>query len=234
MARRKSVALTDAELRIMRVLWDRERATVGEVVDGIDEPSKPAYTTETMKYYVDFAAKSGFEYMLVDAGWSDPKDITKMNGRVDIPGLVTYARAKGVKVWIWLSYRGVDSQMEEAFPLYEKWGVAGMKIDFIERDDQRGIDFYYRVAQAAAEHHLMVDFHGSTKPSGLERTYPNVLGDHDVADRFGLASLPVTLLIDRNGKVAAKHFGLVDKADVENEIRKLLKEHPKSTKKKKS
>ena len=114
--------------------------------------------------------------MLVDAGWSDPKDITKMNGRVDIPGLVTYAQAKGVKVWIWLSYRGVDSQMEEAFPLYEKWGVAGMKIDFIERDDQRGIDFYYRVAKAAAEHHLMVDFHGSTKPSGLERTYPNVLG----------------------------------------------------------
>ena len=69
---------------------------------------------------------------------------------------------------------------------------------------------------------------------GRPVTYPIVLGDHDVADRFGLASLPVTLLIDRNGKVAAKHFGLVDKADVENEIRKLLKEHPKSTKKKKS
>ena len=137
---------------------------------------KPAYTTETMKYYVDFAAKSGFEYMLVDAGWYEPKDITKMNGRVDIPELVKYAQARGVKVWIWLSYRGVDSQMEEAFPLYEKWGVAGLKIDFIERDDQRGIDFYYRVAKAAAEHRLMVDFHGSTKPSGIERTYPNVLG----------------------------------------------------------
>ncbi len=129
-----------------------------------------------MKYYVDFAAKSGFEYMLVDAGWSDPKDITKMNGRVDIPELVRYAAGKGVKVWIWLSYRGVDAQMDEAFPLYEKWGVAGMKIDFIERDDQRGIDFYYRVARLAAEHRLMVDFHGATKPSGLERTYPNVLG----------------------------------------------------------
>ena len=66
--------------------------------------------------------------------------------------------------------------MAEAFPLYEKWGVAGLKIDFIERDDQGGIDFYYRTAEAAAKHHLMVDFHGATKPSGLERTYPNVLG----------------------------------------------------------
>jgi alpha-glucosidase len=66
--------------------------------------------------------------------------------------------------------------MAEAFPLYEKWGVAGLKIDFIERDDQGGIDFYYRTAESAAKHHLMVDFHGATKPSGLERTYPNVLG----------------------------------------------------------
>ena len=115
-----------------------------------------------MKHYVDFAAQSGFEYMLVDAGWSD-RDITKMNGKVDTPELVRYAAAKNVKIWIWLYYGGVDAQMED-LPLYEKWGVAGVKIDFIERDDQRGIDFYYRVAKSAAEHHLMVDFHGATKP----------------------------------------------------------------------
>jgi alpha-glucosidase len=129
-----------------------------------------------MKYYVDFAAQSGFPYMLVDAGWSVPDDITKMNGRVDIPELVRYAASKNVKIWIWLAYREVDSQMEEAFPLYEKWGVAGLKVDFVERDDQRGIDFYYRAAQKAAEHHLMLDFHGATKPTGISRTYPNVLG----------------------------------------------------------
>jgi alpha-glucosidase len=133
------------------------------------------FNTDTMKYYVDFAAKSGFEYMLVDAGWSG-RDITKMNGKVDIPELVRYASQKNVKIWIWLFYGSVDSQLEEAFPLFEKWGVAGMKIDFIERDDQRGVDFYYRVAQKAAEHHLMVDFHGSTKPSGIERTFPNIMG----------------------------------------------------------
>ncbi len=137
---------------------------------------KSSFSTDTMKYYVDFAAKSGLEYMLVDAGWSEPNDITKMNGKVDIPELVKYAAAKNVKIWIWLYYRSTDAQMEEAFPLYEKWGVAGLKIDFIERDDQRGIDFYYRTAELAAKHHLMVDFHGATKPSGLERTYPNVMG----------------------------------------------------------
>jgi alpha-glucosidase len=136
---------------------------------------KHAYTTENMRYYVDFAAKSGFDYMLVDAGWSD-RDITKMNGKVDVPELVNYAREKKVKIWIWLYYGSVDAQLEEAFPLFEKWGVAGVKIDFIERDDQRGIEFYYRVAKAAADHHLMVDFHGATKPSGIERTFPNVLG----------------------------------------------------------
>jgi alpha-glucosidase len=142
----------------------------------INRDGKPAFTTETMKYYVDFAAQSGFPYMLIDAGWSAQNDITKMNGRVDVPEVVRYAAAKNVKVWIWLTYRLADAQMEEAFPLYEKWGVAGLKIDFVERDDQKGIEFYYRAAREGAEHHLLLDFHGATKPSGIDRTYPNVLG----------------------------------------------------------
>jgi alpha-glucosidase len=142
----------------------------------LNAEGKPAFTTETMKYYVDFAAKSGFPYMLVDAGWSARDDIMKMNGRVDIPELVRYAKPKNVKIWIWMHYHAVDAQMEQAFPLFEKWGVAGLKIDFIERDDQRGIDFYYRAAAEAARNHLMVDFHGATKPTGIERTFPNILG----------------------------------------------------------
>jgi alpha-glucosidase len=134
------------------------------------------FSTTGMKYYVDFAARSGLEYMLVDAGWSDRQDITKMNGRIDIPALVKYAASKGVKVWIWCHSSAVERQMDQAFPLFETWGVAGIKIDFMSRDDQKMINFYYRVAEKAAQHHLMVDFHGSTKPFGLERTYPNVLG----------------------------------------------------------
>jgi alpha-glucosidase len=156
-------------IRPGRASWDWWNGSIGP--DG-----KPAYTTATMKYYVDFAQKSSLEYMLVDAGWYTRGDITKMNGRVDIPDLVRYAKSKNVKVWIWLPYNLADAQMEEAFPLYEKWGVAGLKIDFIERDDQGGIDFYYRAARLAAQHHLMLDFHGATKPTGIERTYPNILG----------------------------------------------------------
>lgn len=135
---------------------------------------KPGYTTETMKYYVDFAAQSGFPYMMLDAGWSG-KDILKMRGNVDVPELVQYAAKKNVKVWIWLYSRSVAAQMKEAFPLYEKWGVAGVKIDFVLRNDQEGIQWYYDVAKLAAEHHLMVDFHGATQPWGIQRTYPNVL-----------------------------------------------------------
>ena len=142
----------------------------------INRNGKHEFTTETMKYYVDFAAKSGFPYMLIDAGWSAPNDITRMNGTVDVPEVVRYAATKNVKVWIWLTYKLADAQMSEAFPLYAKWGVAGLKIDFVERDDQKGIDFYYRAAEEAARNHLMLDFHGPTKPTGMDRTYPNILG----------------------------------------------------------
>ncbi len=147
--------------------WDWWDGDLG--VDG-----KSAYTTENMEYYVDFAAESGFPYMMLDAGWSG-KDILKMRGNVDIPELVRYAAKKNVKVWIWLYSKSVAAQMQEAFPLYEKWGVAGVKIDFVLRNDQVGIKWYYDVAKLAAEHHLMVDFHGATQPWGIQRTYPNVL-----------------------------------------------------------
>ena len=99
-----------------------------------------------------------------------------MNGRVDIPDLVRYAEARNVKVWIWCHWTGMDAQMNEAFPLYQKWGVAGVKIDFMSRDDRSMIEFHYRVAEIAARHHLMVDFHGATKPTGMEETWPNVMG----------------------------------------------------------
>ena len=147
----------------------------------LDRSGKTAFTTENMKYYVDFAAQSGFEYMLIDAGWSALNDITKMNGRVDVPEVVRYAAPKNVKVWIWAAYGAAATQMEAAFPIYEKWGVAGLKIDFVERDDQGGIDWYYRAAELAAQHHLMLDFHGATKPTGMDRTWPNVLGYEAVA-----------------------------------------------------
>jgi alpha-glucosidase len=163
-------AITDTSwIKPGKASWDWWSGSLGP--DG-----KPAFSTATMKYYVDFAAQSGFEYMLIDAGWSPREDITKMNGKVDIPEVVRYAKTKNVKVWIWAHSQAVWKQMDEAFPIYEKWGVAGVKTDFVERDDQEGIDFYYRSAAAAAKHHLMIDYHGATKPTGIERTWPNIMG----------------------------------------------------------
>jgi alpha-glucosidase len=144
-------------------------------VNDVDKNGNPSFTTENMKYYVDLAAQSGFPYMMLDAGWSAGRDITHMNGKVDVPQLVRYAATKHVKVWIWCYSESVTQQMSQAFPLFEEWGVAGIKIDFVNRDDQQGIQFYYDVAKLAAEHHLMIDFHGTRTPWGLERTFPNVL-----------------------------------------------------------
>ena len=176
------VASLNPESRIQDTSWIHAGKASWDWWSGsLDRNGKSAFTTENMKYYVDFAAESGFEYMLIDAGWSARNDITQMNGRVDVPEVVKYAAGKNVKVWIWAGYSSAAAQMEQAFPIYEKWGVAGVKIDFVERDDQGGIDWYYRAAELAAQHHLMLDFHGATKPTGMERTWPNVLGYEAVA-----------------------------------------------------
>lgn len=152
-----------------RAAWDWWSGSIGP--DGT-----PSFSTATMKYFTDFAANSGLEFMLVDAGWAAKDDITQMNGKVDIPEVVRYAAARNVKVWIWAHYKDVVRQRDAAFALFEKWGVAGVKIDFVERDDQEGMAFYYQTAEAAARHHLMLDFHGCTKPTGIERMWPNILG----------------------------------------------------------
>lgn len=143
-------------------------------------PFKPAMNTATMKHYIDFSAQAGLEYALIDEGWSAmvggrALDLTRTNPELNLPELLDYAKAKGVKVWLWAHWTMVDLQMDQAFPLFEKWGVAGIKIDFMDRDDQTMVDFYHRCARKAAEHKLMVDFHGAYKPTGLRRYYPNVL-----------------------------------------------------------
>jgi alpha-glucosidase len=147
---------------------------------------KPGADNRTMKYFIDFAAEMGWQYQLVDWQWYGPPfkedgsfnidaDITKMNPDIDIPELVRYAAEKNVKIIIWLLWANVDRQMEEAFAQYEKWGVAGVKIDFMDRNDQEMVNFYHRVAETASRHHLVVDFHGAYVPDGFSRTYPNLI-----------------------------------------------------------
>ena len=144
--------------------------------------------TETIKEYIDLAAEMGWEYMLVDWNWYGPPfgeviggagnpdaDITTVVEAVDMPGIIQYANEKNVDILLWLLWEHVEKQMDEAFPLYEKWGVKGVKIDFMTRDDQWMVNWYQKVVKKAAEHHLTVDFHGAYKPTGWTRTYPNLL-----------------------------------------------------------
>jgi alpha-glucosidase len=156
----------------------------GEAAPGVS--FKTGMNTATMKHYIDFAAASGFPYMLIDAGWAplDPTapkneprlmDITRTIPEIDMPELLRYAREKGVKLWLWAHWTSVNKYMDQAFPLFEKWGIAGVKIDFMNRDDQWMVAWYRRVVANAAEHHLMIDFHGAFKPDGLRRTYPNLM-----------------------------------------------------------
>jgi len=143
-------------------------------------PFKPAMNTETMKHYIDFSAEAGLEYALIDEGWSADiggrsRDLTKTNPALDLPAILSHAKQKGVGVWLWAYWSFVDMQMDEAFPLFEKWGVKGIKIDFMDSDDQTMVGFYHRCAALAAKHKLMVDFHGAYKPTGMRKYYPNVL-----------------------------------------------------------
>jgi alpha-glucosidase len=144
--------------------------------------------TAGMKYFVDLAAEMGWQYQIVDWGWYGPAfasgampapapdgNITNVVPELDLPGLISYAKKKDVKLILWLLWNHVDKQMDFAFPIYEKWGIAGVKIDFMDRDDQEMVDFYERVAKTAAKYHLLVDFHGAYKPTGWNRTYPNVI-----------------------------------------------------------
>jgi alpha-glucosidase len=135
----------------------------------------PGMNTATMEHYIDFAATHHLQYMLIDAGWSPRDDILHWVPQVNIPEILAHAKQKGVKVILWVHSGAVRKQIDQAFPLYEKWGVAGVKIDFMDRDDQEMVDFYEEMVRKAAQHHLVVDFHGAYKPTGLRRTYPNLL-----------------------------------------------------------
>ncbi len=150
----------------------------GPVVPNV--PWKAGMNNETFRYFIDFAAEFGLEYVLIDAGWygdhrDGGADITKPIPEMDVPGLAAYAKGKNVRLMVWLNWETVREQMDVAFPLYEKWGLAGVKIDYMDRKDQEIVSFYQRAARTAAKYQLTVDFHGAYAASGEERTFPNWL-----------------------------------------------------------
>jgi alpha-glucosidase len=130
--------------------------------------------------YIDLASKMGWPYMLIDWQWygqfNEPTaDIKKPAPQINMPEILQYAKSKNVRCWLWMYNTDVDRfNFEEACALYEKWGIAGIKIDFMDSDDQEMVNWYHRIVKTAAKYHLMVDFHGAFKPDGWQRTSPNL------------------------------------------------------------
>ena len=139
--------------------------------------------TETYKYYIDFAAAHGIEYIIMDEGWAQraKANLFLINPDINLEELVTYANGKGVGIILWASYNSIVKNPEKAMSHYARMGFKGFKIDFINRDDQQAVKFCERMARIAAENHLLIDFHGVYKPAGIQRTYPNVLNFEGVA-----------------------------------------------------
>jgi alpha-glucosidase len=144
----------------------------------------------TIKTYIDFAGKAGFEYMMIDEGWClnsgtggrapADADVTRTKADIDMPALVAYAAKKKVRLWLWVQWSLLDRQMEAALAQYQKWGIAGIKVDFMDRNDQQMVDYFRKLIPQAAAHQLLIDMHGAYPPGGLNRTYPNYLTQEGV------------------------------------------------------
>ncbi|MGC8745210.1 MAG: glycoside hydrolase family 97 protein [Candidatus Saccharicenans sp.] len=141
---------------------------------------KSGINTETYKYYIDFASAYGIEYIILDEGWSDPTDLFKVKPGIDLQELVNYGRSKNVGLILWCVWLTLDRQMDKAMDYFQKLGIKGLKVDFMDRDDQKMVNFYRRCASAAAKRHLVIDFHGAHKPVGLRRAFPNILTNEGV------------------------------------------------------
>src|SRR4029078_10830625 len=128
-------------------------------VNGVD--FKSGINTATYKYYIDFASRFGIEYVILDEGWYKLGDLLTVTPEIDIEELVAYGKKKNVGVILWVVWKTLDDQFEAAFNQAEKWGVKGLKIDFMQRDDQMVMNFYHKVCREAARRHLLVAFHGA-------------------------------------------------------------------------
>ena len=143
---------------------------------------------ETYKYYIDFASDYGIEYIILDEGWTVNKkaDLFDIVPDIDLIELIEYADNKGVGIVLWAGHYAIERNMDSVCRYYSEIGIKGFKVDFVDRDDQKAVNFYYKMAETAAKYHLLIDFHGAYKPTGLNRTYPNVLNFEGV---YGLENV---------------------------------------------
>ena len=158
-----------------KVAWDWWNANN---IYGVD--FKSGVNNQTYKYYIDFASKYGLDYIILDEGWYDLKDIMKQSPGIDVKELVDYGKTKNVGIILWATWKGLDDKLTEALDQFVKWGVKGVKVDFMQRDDQWMVNYYEKVARETAARKLLVDFHGAYKPAGLHRMYPNMISNEGV------------------------------------------------------
>jgi alpha-glucosidase len=169
-------ALTDTSwIRPGKVAWDWWNANN---IYGV--PFRAGINTDTYKYYIEFAAAHGIEYVILDEGWYKLSDLMSVVPEINMEALTAYAREKKVGLILWVIWKTLDQQMQPALDQFAKWGVKGIKVDFMQREDQWMVNFYERTAREAARRKLLVDFHGAYKPTGLYRTYPNIVSNEGV------------------------------------------------------
>ncbi|HEX3385164.1 MAG TPA: glycoside hydrolase family 97 protein, partial [Mucilaginibacter sp.] len=136
-------------------------------------PFRSGVNTASYKYYIDFAKRFGFDRIMMDAGWSEATDLFKMNPNINMDTLAAYAKKEGIKLSMWTLSYALNRQLDSALDRFNKWGVDFIMTDFIDRDDQKTVNFYHRIAKACADHHIMIMYHGAYPPKGFNRTYPN-------------------------------------------------------------
>jgi Glycoside hydrolase 97. len=149
---------------------------------------KAGINTETYKHYIDFASANHLQYVILDEGWYNPAkgDMLTTIPEINLPELIAYAKSKQVDIILWTVFNVLDTQLEEACKLYSSMGIKGFKVDFLDRDDQKAVEMVYRIADMTARYKLTLDLHGIYKPTGLNRTYPNVINFESV---FGMEEM---------------------------------------------
>ena len=136
-------------------------------------PFKSGINTASYKYYIDFAKRFGFSRIMMDAGWSDNLDLFKINQDINMDTIIQHAKKQGIKISMWTLAHTLNRQLDSALIRFNKWGVDYIMTDFIDRDDQKTVNFYHRIAKACADHKIMLMFHGAYPQKGFNRTYPN-------------------------------------------------------------
>lgn len=164
--------------RIAKSDWIKPGKGTDEWIIGINlfnVPFKAGLNTKTYKYYIDFARKFGFQRIMMDAGWSDNTDLFKINPDINMDSIAAYAKEKGISLSMWTLASTLERQLEGALKQFKKWEVDFIMTDFMDRDDQKMVEFYHRIARACADEKIMVMFHGAFKPAGFSRTWPNAV-----------------------------------------------------------